>query len=74
MIKVSQNEIPRDSKGKPLEDAFLVEAEINGNGPPFIIRGATIEGIRTERSIVKDSEGGAYYVVSNSKITITHFK
>lgn len=69
---MSLNQIARDKNGRPLSEAFMVKAEINGNGPPRIIQ-ATFEVIGEKMSTIKSLEGG-YYVVDNSKITITHFK
>lgn len=69
---MSKNGVPTDKNGKPLSGAFIVEAEINGIGPPRIIQ-ATFEVIGLKKSTIKDLKGG-YYVVDNSKIRITHFK
>ena len=73
MINLFQNEIPRDKNGKPLKDAFLLEAEINCNGPPITVYGATILTIGSKKSTIKTSEGGVCEA-KNSKIKITHFK
>ena len=73
MIRLSQNKIPRDKNGKPLKDAFLVDAEINCNGPPITVHGATILTIDSKKSVIKTSKGGIREV-RNSKIEITDFK
>jgi len=73
VIRLSQNKIPRDKNGKPLKDAFLIEAEINCNGPPITVYGATILTINSKKTVIKTSEGGVCEV-RNSKIEITDFK
>jgi hypothetical protein len=73
VIRLSQNEILRDKNGKPLKDAFLVKAEINCNGPPITVYGATILTIDSKKSVIKTSEGGIREA-RNSKIEITDFK
>ncbi len=62
------NIVPRDKKGRPLEDAFLVEVELNGVRPSRLAQ-ATIEVAGAEKSTIKTTEG-EYYVVDNSKIEI----
>lgn len=73
MISLFQNETPRDKNGKPLKDAFLVEAEVNCNGPPITVYSATILTFGSKRSVIKTPEGGICEA-RNSKIKITQFK
>jgi len=73
VIRLSQNKIPRDKNRKPLKDAFLVDAEVNCNGPPVTVYSATILIINSKKSVIKTSEGGICEA-RNSKIEITHFK
>ena len=66
---MSQDKIPRDKNGRPLEkNTFIVEVELNGVGPPKFVQ-ATIEVAGVEKSTVKDLKG-EYYVVDNSKVRI----